>query len=323
MLPEPPLLRVRDLQVTFRRRGVGALMPWRRAPPHRAVDGVSFTLRQGETLGIVGESGSGKTNVGRCILRLQAASAGQVILDGEDITTVSGARLRQLRRRMQMVFQDPLSSLNPRHSIGTALATPLRVHRLCPRGEVKGRVIRMLRRVGLPAATADRYPHELSGGQVQRVAIGRALLLSPGLLLADEAVSKLDVSVRAQVLNLFKDIQEEQRLGLIFITHDLEVARFLSDQVLVMYFGQAVEMGPPEVIATTPRHPYTRALMATEASLGAAAADAATAAGCRYHSRCPLRMARCLTDKPPLEPQSDRHAVACWAVGGVAASMPG
>ena len=178
---EPPLLQVRDLQVTFRRRGLAALLSLRRVPLHRAVDGVSFTLRQGETLALVGESGSGKTTVGRSILRLQAAAAGQIILDGEDITTLSGARLRRLRRRMQIVFQDPLASLNPRHSIRTALATPLRVHRLCPRREIEERVTQILRRVGLPAAAADRYPHELSGGQVQRVAIGRALLLSPGL----------------------------------------------------------------------------------------------------------------------------------------------
>ncbi len=318
MLPEPPpLLQVRDLQVTFRRGGLAALLPWRRAAPHRAVDGVSFTVREGETLGIVGESGSGKTTVGRSILRLQAASAGQIILDGEDITAATGARLRQLRRRMQMVFQDPLSSLNPRHSIRTALATPLRVHRLCSRGEIETRVIQMLRRVGLPAAAADRYPHELSGGQVQRVAIGRALLLSPGLLLADEAVSKLDVSVRAQVLNLFKDMQDEHRLGVIFITHDLDVARFLSDQILVMYFGQVVERGPPDILATAPLHPYTRSLMTPEpAVMTASTVDPGSVVGCRFYGRCQLRMAQCLTDKPPLEPAGAPHAVACWAVAG-------
>ncbi len=315
MLPEPPLLEVRNLQVTFPRGGLAALLPWRRIVPHRAVDGVSFTLRRGETLGIVGESGSGKTTLGRSILRLQAASAGQIVLDGEDITAATGARLRRLRRRMQMVFQDPLSSLNPRHSIRTTLATPLRVHRLCSRGEIETRVIQMLRRVGLQAAAADRYPHELSGGQVQRVAIGRALLLSPGLLLADEAVSKLDVSVRAQVLNLFKDMQNEQRLGIIFITHDLDVARFLSDQILVMYFGQVVERGPPDLLATTPLHPYTRSLMAPEpAVMTAHTVDPGSDAGCRFYGRCRLRIAQCLTDKPPLEPAGAPHAVACWAV---------
>ena len=185
----------------------------------------------------------------------------------------------------------------------------------------------MLGRVGLPSAIADRYPHELSGGQVQRAAIGRALLLAPDLVLADEAVSKLDVSVRAQVLNLLKDIQEEQRLGLIFITHDLDVARFLSDQVMVMYFGQVVERGPPDVIATTPLHPYTRSLMATgasgEASPGATTPASPGTTACRYYSRCSLRMGRCLTDKPPLLPQGGRHAAACWAVGQASAAPQG
>ena len=321
-MPGPPLLEVRDLAVTFRAGGLAALVRPGRAAAHRAVDGVSLTLRRGETLGIVGESGSGKTTVGRAVLRLQAASGGQVILNGEDITAASGTRLRRLRRSMQMVFQDPLSSFNPRQDMRTALATPLRVHRLCPRGEVEGRVLGMLRRVGLPAATADRYPHQLSGGQVQRAAIGRALLLAPDLLLADEAVSKLDVSVRAQVLNLLKDIQEEQRLGLIFITHDLDVARFLSDRILVMFFGQVVETGPAEVIAARPLHPYTRALMATEASPDVTVTEAAPAAGCRYYSRCSQRLARCLTEKPPLEPHGDRHAVACWAADRMPASAP-
>ena len=316
MPSDPPLLEVRDLAVTFRPGGIFSLFQRSRSSPHQAVDGVSFTLRQGETLGIVGESGSGKTTVARAVLRLQAVSAGQVVLNGEDITTVSGARLRRLRRRVQMVFQDPLSSFNPRQSIRTALATPLRVHGLCPRREIEERVIWMLQRVGLPAATADRYPHELSGGQVQRAAIGRALLLNPDLLLADEAVSKLDVSVRAQVLNLLKDVQEEQRLGLIFITHDLDVARFLSDHVLVMYFGQVVEWGPPDIVASTPLHPYTRSLMAVSPSSGNAGTMAsASVAGCRYYGRCPLRLRQCLTDKPPLRPQGDQHAVACWAVG--------
>ncbi len=319
MPPEPPLLELRGVSASFRSGGwLAQLLGGGRAGLHRAVDQVSLTLGRGETLGIVGESGSGKTTLGRAILRLQPVSAGQVILGGQDITALSGAPLRRLRRRMQMVFQDPLSSFNPRHSIGAALATPLRVHRLCARGEVEERVTRMLGRVGLPPAAAGRYPHELSGGQVQRAAIGRALLMSPDLLLADEAVSKLDVSVRAQILNLLRDLQEERGTSMIFITHDWDVASFLSQEVMVMYFGQVVERGRPDVIARAPLHPYTQVLMGAEpAAAAAAAAGQAPAAqtGCRFYARCSLRMTRCLTDKPPLEPQGARHAVACWAVG--------
>ncbi len=274
-------------------------------------------LRKGETLGIVGESGSGKTTLGRAILRMQATSGGRLVLEGQDITRSKGPALRRLRRRMQMVFQDPLSSLNPRHSIRTVLATPLLVHRLCPRREVELRVLDMLRRVGLPTWVADRYPHELSGGQVQRVAIGRALLLSPSLLLADEAVSKLDVSVRAQILNLLRDIQEELGLALIFITHDLEVARFLSDRISVMYLGRIIEEGSTDTIVMAPLHPYTRLLMGldTRSAPCAGLTDVSEQSqGCRYAVHCPVRLARCATDTPALVSSSTDHAVACWAI---------
>ena len=255
MPADPPLLDVQRLRVSFR-RGIG---PWRRE--HRAVEDVSLVLHAGETLSIVGESGSGKTTLGRTILRLQHADSGRIVLGGQDITALGGHALRRVRRRMQMVFQDPLSSFNPRHSIGTALAAPLIVHRVCAAAEMPSRVAEMLRRVGLPAAMASRYPHELSGGQVQRAAIGRALLLSPDLLLADEAVSKLDVSVRAQILNLLKDLQDERRLAMLFITHDLDVARFLSDRIAVMLHGKIVEQGPAAAVLQRPQHAYTNALL--------------------------------------------------------------
>ncbi|HLJ20164.1 MAG TPA: ABC transporter ATP-binding protein, partial [Stellaceae bacterium] len=221
-------------------------------------------------------------------------------------------------RELQMVFQDPLSSFNPRQTVAEALAMPLRLHRICSRAEVPRRVDAALSRVGLSSAFRDRFPHELSGGQLQRVAIGRALLLDPRLLVADEAVSKLDVSVRAQILNLLKDVQEASAVSILFITHDLHVARYLCHRVGVMYFGKLVELGPTEDVFTAPRHPYTQALMGTlEDEFGgrddAEAASAPPAAtGCRYASRCPHAMAACRDTQPALEPIGGGHAVACY-----------
>ncbi|WP_431285679.1 ATP-binding cassette domain-containing protein [Humitalea sp. 24SJ18S-53] len=250
------LLRLEDLSVHF-------------PDPHRpggvvkAVDGVSLEIAPGEILGLVGESGSGKTTLGKTLLRLHASQGGRILLQGRDITHLGDAALRPHRRAMQMVFQDPLSSFNPRHTIGQAIATPLLLHSLCPRREVPARVAGLMEDVGLPASFAARYPHQLSGGQLQRAAIGRALALSPSLLVADEAVSKLDVSVRAQILNLLRATQRRAGLAMLFITHDLHVARFLCHRVGVMHFGKLLEIGPTEQIFRAPAHDYTRALIGT------------------------------------------------------------
>jgi ABC-type oligopeptide transport system ATPase subunit len=261
-MAEPrPLLEVGDLVVAFPSRG---------AKSFRAVDGVSLSLKAGEVLGLVGESGSGKTTLGKTVLRLYRPSAGRIVMGGEDITTRGERALRPLRRDMQMVFQDPLSSFNPRGRIEEALAIPLRLHRVAPPKDIPDRVGELLRRVGLPASFGSRFPHELSGGQLQRVAIARALCLSPKLVVADEPVSKLDVSVRAQILNLFRDMQQETGVGMLFITHDLRVARYLCDRIAVMYLGMIVEMGATEELFTAPKHEYTRALLNVDRHGGSA-----------------------------------------------------
>jgi peptide/nickel transport system ATP-binding protein/oligopeptide transport system ATP-binding protein len=252
-MAEPaPLLEVDDLVVSF---------PSREGKFFRAVDGVSLSLKAGEVIGLVGESGSGKTTLGKTVLRLYRPSAGRIVIGGEDITARGERELRPLRRDMQMVFQDPLSSFNPRSRIEEALAIPLHLHRVAAPKEIPEHVGELLRRVGLPASFRTRFPHELSGGQLQRVAIARALCLSPKLVVADEPVSKLDVSVRAQILNLFRDMQQETGIAMLFITHDLRVARYLCDRIAVMYFGKVVEMGATEELFTTPKHEYTRTLL--------------------------------------------------------------
>ena len=252
------MLEVSDLVVTFP-SGTRSF---------RAVDGVSLSLKAGEVLGLVGESGSGKTTLGKTVLRLYRPSAGRIVMGGEDITTRGERALRPLRRDMQMVFQDPLSSFNPRGRIEEALAIPLRLHGVAPPKDIPARVGELLRRVGLPASFRSRFPHELSGGQLQRVAIARALCLSPKLVVADEPVSKLDVSVRAQILNLFRDMQQETGVAMLFITHDLRVARYLCDRIAVMYLGIIVEIGATDELFTAPKHEYTRALLNADRHAG-------------------------------------------------------
>ncbi len=251
------LLSVKGLVKEFHRRGSR-----RGAEPFRAVDDVSFDLEAGRTLAIVGESGSGKSTTGRCVLRLIEPTAGSVVYDGVDITAASPAELRRQRRHMQIVFQDTYASLDPRWNVGRLLAEPLRAHENLSKAEIASRVGDILERVGLEAAHADRYPHEFSGGQRQRIGIARALMLRPRLIVCDEPVSALDVSVQAQVLNLMKDLQDDLGLSYLFISHDIAVVEFMADDVIVMNTGRVVEAGPCAQVIGDPQDPYTRALIA-------------------------------------------------------------
>jgi len=288
-------------------------------PPVRAVDGVSFTIAAGKTLGLVGESGSGKTTVGRTMLRLQEPTRGTVVFDGKDVFALDAGPLRALRRQMQIVFQDPYSSLNPRMTVAETLREPLEIHHLT------GEVSALLDEVGLDAAFAQRYPHELSGGQRQRVGIARALSVAPQFIVCDEPVSALDVSVQAQVLNLLADLQARRRLTYLFIAHDLAVVRHIADEVAVMYLGKIVERAPAAEIYAQPRHPYTRALLSAVPEPNPRAAKqrivlpgdipspAHPPPGCHFHPRCPhpLKSDRCRTEPPPLREITPGHLAAC------------
>src|SRR5215212_3759766 len=295
----------------------------------RAVDDVSFTIRRGETLGLVGESGCGKSTVGRTILRLYKPTAGRIVFDGKDITSLGEGELRPLRRRMQMVFQDPFASLNPRHSVGRIVGEPLRTHDLASRREAAVRVRDLLGTVGLPADAANRYPHEFSGGQRQRIGLARALAVNPDFIVADEPVSALDVSIQAQMINLFEQLQEEFELTYLFIAHDLAVVRHISDRIAVMYLGTVVEVSPADELYENPLHPYTISLLSAvqipdpvvekqrESILlaGDLPSPANPPAACRFHTRCPfVQPTRCREEIPPLRKLATGHEVAChWA----------
>jgi oligopeptide/dipeptide ABC transporter ATP-binding protein len=252
-----PLLSVRDLVKHYQSAGLFG----RAAPPVRAVDGVSFDVAAGETLALVGESGCGKSSVGRTILRLQEPTSGKALFEGMDVFSLDRTTLRSLRRRMQIIFQDPYSSLNPRMRVGSAIAEGIEIHRLAPRAEIPARVAALLEEVGLDPAYARRYPHEFSGGQRQRIGIARALAVQPAFIVCDEPVSALDVSVQAQVLNLLSDLQRQRGLSYLFIAHDLAVVRQIAHRVAVMYLGRIVEEGPTDALLSHPRHPYTVALL--------------------------------------------------------------
>ena len=295
----------------------------------KAVDGVSLEIQRGETLGLVGESGCGKSTVGRAIIRLYEPTAGRIVFDGQEITNLSESDLRPLRRRMQMIFQDPYSSLNPRHSVGRMISEPMRVHGLGGRRSSGARVRELLQTVGLPADAASRYPHEFSGGQRQRIGLARALALNPDFIVCDEPVSALDVSIQAQIINLLENLQREFDLTYLFIAHDLAVVRHISDRIAVMYLGVIVEVSPAEELYDNPLHPYTISLLSAvpipdpiverqrEQILlaGDLPSPANPPAACRFHTRCPyIQPTRCTTEAPPLRKLSDGHVVAChWA----------
>ena len=314
-----PLLEVTELVKRYEGGG-----PLRRRRAVHALNGVSFAIARGETLGLVGESGSGKSTLGRVVIRLAPASAGSVRFEGNEVLSLGGAELRTLRRRMQMVFQDPYSSLNPRMRAGTAVAEGLEIHRLLPRREIPARVAQLFDEVGLDPSYATRYPHELSGGQRQRVGIARALAVDPTFLVCDEPVSALDVSVQAQVLNLLKGLQQRRGLSFLFIAHDLAVVRQLAHRVAVMYFGRIVELAEAEVIVRNPRHPYTRALLSAVPQpdpgrqqsrivlRGEPPKPTNPPPGCPFFSRCfhPMKNARCTAELPSLRPVG-QSLVAC------------
>jgi peptide/nickel transport system ATP-binding protein/oligopeptide transport system ATP-binding protein len=290
----------------------------------RAVDGVSFTVQAGTTLGLVGESGCGKTTLGRCITRLDNPDAGRIDFDGVDILELRRRDMRRLRRDMQTVFQDPYSSLNPRRRIGDAIAEAFTIHKLHTRGERRERVAELLETVGIRPQQAASYPHEFSGGQRQRIAIARALALKPRLIVADEAVSALDVSIQAQIVDLLMRLQEEFGLTYIFISHDLGIVRIVSDRLAVMYLGRFVEMGDAELIYRRPMHPYTGALLAAVPRPDPGRrrhrvrlqsdppSPIDPPPGCPFHTRCPKAQPRCRAEAPPLRELEPDHHVACF-----------
>ncbi len=316
---QPALLEARDLVKHF---GGARQLPFGRAPLIRAVDGVSLSIRRGETFAIVGESGCGKSTLARLLLCLIPPTSGTVIFDGKDVTAARPNDLRRLRRHMQIVFQDPYSSLNPRMTVGDLIAEPLKVHGLASVSELPDRVAGILRKVGLLPEHARRYPHEFSGGQRQRIGIARALASGPRLIVGDEPVSALDVSIRAQIINLLEDLKAELGLTLALVAHDLALVRHTSDRIAVMYLGEIVELAERDALFETPRHPYTRSLlaaipvpmpgtrMAREILEGDPPSPAAPPPGCRFHTRCPHVEAVCRVERPLLR-AVDGSLVAC------------
>jgi oligopeptide/dipeptide ABC transporter ATP-binding protein len=325
---ELPLLRTEDLKVHFPIHE-GILFE-RRVGEVRAVDGVSLDVRRGETLGLVGESGCGKSTFARAVIRLVDPSGGRILFDGDDVTDVGGDQLRKLRRRMQMIFQDPYASLNPRMTIGSMLSEPLRIHGLASGEQATRRVRELVEIVGLPRNAINRYPHEFSGGQRQRAGIARALAVQPEFIAADEAVSALDVSIQAQIVNLLAQLQQEFKLTYLFIAHDLSVVRHISDRIAVMYLGEVVELSGSRELYERPLHPYTCALVSAVPIpdpkveqrrkrmilRGDVPSPANPPTGCRFHTRCWLRRElgdpeRCVAESPDLREMMPGHRVAC------------
>ena len=319
------LLRVEDLKMHFPiyrgvfQRQVGAV---------RAVDGVSFDVRRGETLGLVGESGCGKSTTGRTILQLYKPTAGNVHFEGKDLVKLKGEEMRLMRRRMQMIFQDPYASLNPRMTVGQLVGEPLMVHNVATGGEINDRVAHLLELVNLNPAFASRYPHEFSGGQRQRIGVARALALQPSFIICDEPISALDVSIQAQVVNLLEELQEQFNLTYLFIAHDLSMVRHISDRVAVMYLGVFVELASRDELYANPLHPYSQALLSAvpipdpvaDAKRkrtileGDVPSPANPPSGCRFRTRCPIAEARCAESRPEFREVRPGHFVACHLV---------
>jgi len=319
-----PILSVRDLKVHFPLRGKGLFSS---SIPLKAVDGVSFDLFPRETLGIVGESGCGKSTLGRAILHLLPPTSGKVVWLGEDLTLLPSEALRRKRQEMQIVFQDPLASLDPRMTIGDIIAEPLRTFQPhLTKSQIQDRVMEILPQVGLNPFMRNRYPHEFSGGQCQRIGIARAMILKPKLIICDEPVSALDVSIRAQIVNLLQDLQEKFGISLIFISHDLSIVRHICHRIMVLYLGRVMEIAPAAEIYNHPRHPYTKALISAvpipdprkerkkQRTLlkGDLPSPVAPPSGCVFRTRCPQADARCAAEVPILETaENERHLVAC------------
>jgi oligopeptide transport system ATP-binding protein len=327
-----PLLSARDVKKYFPIKE-GVLVQREVARVH-AVDGVSLDLLGGETVGLVGESGCGKSTFGRCVIRLYDLTDGTIEFEGQDISTLGRKQMRPLRREIQMVFQDPYASLNPRKRVGQIISDPMRIHNIG--GDLKRKTQELLERVGLSPEHYNRYPHEFSGGQRQRIGVARALALNPKLIVADEPVSALDVSIQAQVVNLLDDLQDEFELTYLFIAHDLAVVRHVSDRIAVMYLGKIVEVSPAEALYKRPIHPYTEALLSAvpipDPDLssrrerivleGDVPSPITPPSGCRFHPRCRYATEICATEEPPLIDHSEGHVAACHHPLNVGAGQP-
>lgn len=315
------ILNVEDLKVHFPvRKGILS-----RVHEHvRAVDGVSLTLQRGETLGLVGESGCGKTTLGLAVLRLIESTDGKIVFQDKDMSQLTKSELQSIRKEMQIIFQDPYSSLNPRMTVNRSLSDPMKIHDLYQGREIQDRVAYLLEKVGLSPEQGERYPHQFSGGQRQRIGVARALALNPQMIIGDEPVSALDVSIQAQIINLLIDLQEEFRLSYIIISHDLAVVEYICDRIAVMYLGKIVETTSFRELYTNPKHPYTQALLSAIPTAdtrnsreriiltGDVPSPIDPPAGCRFHPRCPKRMDGCDQTEPELKDAGDEHYVACY-----------
>jgi oligopeptide transport system ATP-binding protein len=328
------LIEIDDLKMHFPvNRGI---IIQRRVGTVKAVDGVSFSIKQGETLGLVGESGCGKSTTGRAILQLYRPTNGKVVFQGQDLTKLKGEELRKMRRSVQMIFQDPYASLNPRMTVGDIIAEPIRVHKLREGKAVRDRVEELLGLVGLNPAFANRYPHEFSGGQRQRIGIARALAVEPSFVVCDEPVSALDVSIQAQIVNLLEDLQDKLGLTYLFIAHDLSVVKHISDRVAVMYLGKVVELAEGEKLYSMPLHPYTQALLSAVPIpdpdveqkrrriilQGDVPSPLNPPSGCHFHTRCPIAIQKCKEEEPPFTDYGEGHFAACWRARESGTLMP-